>query len=219
MRSNVMAVAGAAMALGLTACDKLEEPDGEPITAARQLVGGACVGLDNLPKGSRLYAQKLDIDDTMATTALVALEPPGPKYKFWFIPLKKSDGLISVRFRDMANVPVFAPRARTYESNLRDGLRNGAGARSIERAEGVVLEGFSAGSQRYFIANNPEQTVLTCDTADQFRGPSCVANFNAELEGRRYRLITTFAFDARLRYPQMIKGAEAMVTKSFVPCP
>ena len=217
MISKFTALAGTVLALGLTGCDKLEDPDGVPIEAPRKLVGGACVGTAKLDKGARLYAQKLDIDDDLSTTALVALVPPGPRYKYWFLPVPKSDGLINVRFRDTANIPAFAPGARTYEDNLRDGLRNGEGKRTTERGNGVELEGFSGGNEQYFIAKDAAQTLLTCDTAGGDRGPYC--DVDTRMDGGRYRLITTFAYAKRLQFQDVVTQAEAEVRKAFVPCP
>ena len=212
-----MTIAAAVSALGVTGCTKLDAPDGIPIEGARKLVGGTCVGPATLAKGTRLFAQKLDIDDDLSTTALVALEPPGPRYKIWFLPGPKFDGLINVRFRDTANIPYFAPGARTYEDNLRAGLRNGAGNRTTERNGAMVFEGYSGGTQQYFIVNDAAQTLLTCDKVGGDHGAYC--DVDTKMDGGRYRLITTFAYAQRLQFHSIVSEAEAQVRKAFVPCP
>ncbi len=211
MRLTLLAVAAAGM---LTACAQAEKPDGVLIETPRKLVGGACVGTVNLPKGTELYAQKLDIDDAMTTTALVAIALPANPLPFM---ADKNGGLISARFRDTANIPAFAPGARTYQDNLRDGLRAGEGSRHTERNGALVFEGFTGGTERYFLVNDAAKTILTCDMSEGEKKAWC--DVDTVMDGGRYRLITTFAYAKRLQFQDMVREAEGLVRKAFVPCP
>jgi len=186
-----------------------------PVVEGAKLIGGDCIGAANLPKGWKIYAQKLDIDDELVSPAEVLLRAPEPEYKGFFSKYVTHKGLIEAQVRDMSNVPDFAGRSN-YEDRIRQGLPGGGGVRSTLRNGTLTLEGYAGGATQYFLANDAKQTLLTCTPPGHDEEPWC--KVTTEFKDGKYRITTGFTYDQVLNFKDMVAQATAAVPKVFVPC-
>jgi hypothetical protein len=217
MRRAVLYAAGAtALACLLGACAREEElpGDAQPITAPVKLTGGECLGPQALAEGWGLYAQKLDIDDDRSQVGLVLLRSPAPKGLF----AKDREGVIDIQLRDLTNYPDFSGR-RSYDDVIRETARRSTGERVSEQYGPLLLSGYrTARDTQLFIANDPNQTLLTCiPPGNDEEQAEC--RVTSDIRDGRYRIVTAMAYDQRGAFREMIAQAERQVLSVFVPCP
>ena len=119
------------------------------------------------------------------------------------------------QLRDMSNFPDFTGRA-TYDDRIRQGLPGGGGVHTTEHDGPLTLEGYAGGATQYFVANDPQQSLLTCTPPGQ--GEEAWCKVTTEFKGGKYRITTGFTYDQHLKFKDMIAQAEAVVPKVFVAC-